>query len=94
MTRKVEIIDKREFAAAVLNADNKIFVVHVAALAELTTMYIYPSCQAQVVSLTSKKTVISAKYFNFSNVFFLDSTVELLKYTRINNYLINLLDDK
>ena len=42
--RKVEIIDKREFAAVALNADNKIFVVHIASLVEPTTIPIYPSC--------------------------------------------------
>ena len=42
-TRRVEIIDKREFAAAALNKDDEIFVVHIAALAEPTTMSIYPS---------------------------------------------------
>ena len=43
-TRRVEIIDKREFAAAALNADDKTFVVHIVALAEQTTMSIHPSC--------------------------------------------------
>ena len=43
-TSRVEIIDKREFAVAALNVDNKTFVVHVAALAEPTTMPIHPSC--------------------------------------------------
>ena len=32
-TRRVEIINKREFAAAALNTDNETFVVHIAALA-------------------------------------------------------------
>ena len=45
-TRRVEIIDKREFAAAALNIDDETFVVHVAALVEPTTMPIYPSRQA------------------------------------------------
>ena len=44
-TRKVEIINKREFAAAALNADDKTFMVHVAALAKPTIMPIHPSCQ-------------------------------------------------
>ena len=42
--RKVKIIDKREFAAAALNADNEIFVMHVAALAEVMTIPIHPFC--------------------------------------------------
>ena len=45
-TRRVEIIDKKEIAVAALNVDDKTFVVHVTALAEPTTMLIYPSCQA------------------------------------------------
>ena len=45
-TGKVEIIDKKVFAAAVLNADDETFVVHIVALAEPTTMSIYLSCQA------------------------------------------------
>ena len=45
-TRKVEIIDKKEFAAAILNVDDEIFVVHIAVLAEQTTMLIHLSRQA------------------------------------------------
>ena len=43
-TRRVEIIDKREFTAAALNVDDEIFMVHVAALAEPTTIAIHSSC--------------------------------------------------
>ena len=44
--------------------------------------------------LTSKKTGIPAKYSDFSNVFSLDSAVELPEHTGINDHLINLLDNK
>ena len=36
-TKRVEIIDKREFAAAALNADDETFLVYVVALAEPMT---------------------------------------------------------
>ena len=94
MTKRVEIIDKKEFAAAALNVANKTFVVHIAALAEPTTMPIYPSCQAQVAALMSKGAGISAEYFDFSDVFSSDSAVELPKHTGINDHLIDLLDNK
>ena len=45
MTKRVEIIDKREFTAAALNANNKIFVVHIAFLVKLITIPIHPFCQ-------------------------------------------------
>ena len=41
ITKRVEIIDKKEFAMAALNINNKTFVVHIAALSKLTTMPIY-----------------------------------------------------
>ena len=90
----VEIIDKKEFLVAALNANNKTFTVHIVAQVEPTIMQIYFSHQAKVISLTSEEIRIPTKYFNFSNVFSSDSTVELLEYTRINNYSINLLDNK
>ena len=92
--KRLEIIDKREFPLATLNKDDKIFVVHIAALAKLTTMPIYPSRQAQVALLTSEKTEIPIEYSDFSNNFSSDSAVKLLEYTGINNHAINLQDDK
>ena len=94
MTRRVEIINKREFAAPALNADNEIFVMHVAALAKLTTMPIYPSRQAQVATLIREKTGIPTKYSDFSNVFSSHSAAELLEHIGIYDHPINLLDDK
>ena len=93
-TKKVEIIDKRKFAAAALNADNKTFVVHIAALAETTTMSIYSSRQTQIASLMSKKNAIPIEYSDFSNVLSSDSAVELTEHIGINDHPINLLDNK
>ena len=94
MTRRVEIIDKIEFAAAALNADDKTFVVHVAALSEPITIPTHPSCQAQVAALTSEKTGIPAEYSDFSNVFSSDSTAELPEHTGIHDHPIDLPDNK
>ena len=76
------------------NADNETFMVYVAVLAESTIMLIHPFCQAQVSMLTSEEIGIPAKYSEFPNVFSSDSAAELPEYTRINDYPINLLDDK
>ena len=90
----MEIINKKEFAAAALNADDETFVVHVAAMTEPITMPIYLSRQAQVPMLMSEETGIFAEYSEFSNIFSPDSAAELSKHTRINNHPIDLLDDK
>ena len=57
-------------------------------------MPIQTSCQAQLTLLTSEGNGIFAKYSNFFNVFFSASMAELPEYIRINNHLINQLDDK
>ena len=44
ITKRVEIIDKREFVVAVLNTDNEIFMVYIVALVKPTTMPIYLFC--------------------------------------------------
>ena len=93
-TGRVKIIDKSKFVATALNKNNETFVVHVVALAKPTTMPIYFFCQVQVAMLMSERTRILAEYFEFSNVFSSDSAAELLEHTRINDYLINLLDNK
>ena len=76
----------------VLDSDDKIFTVYIAALVKLIIILIYSSCKAQVGLLRSTK--FSAKYFNFSNIFLSDSTMDLSNYTRINNHLINFLHNK
>ena len=69
-TRQVEIIRKIGFAAAALDANNKMFVIHIAALVKPTIMLIYPIYEAQIASLISTK--IFAKYFDFSDISFSD----------------------
>ena len=90
----MEIIDKKEFAVVGLNADNKTFILYVAALVELTIIPIHPSFQAQVTSLISRKTGISAEYSDFSNIFSSNSTVKLMGHPRINDHSINLLNNR
>lgn len=37
---------------------------------------------------------IFAKYLDFFNIFFSNSVIKLLRYNAINNYFINILDNK
>ena len=94
MTKRVEIIDKNVFTVAELNLDNKNFMVRKAAIAEPIIMPIYLFCQTKLASLTSKQIEIPVKYSKFFNIFSSDSAANLLENTKINNHLINLLDNK
>ena len=68
--KRVEIIDKREFALAALNANDETFVVHAATLAEPSIMPIYPFCQTQVAALTSEETKFPLNILTFLTSFY------------------------
>ena len=91
-TSQVEIIRKKEFAMAALVVGNKIFVVHVIALAELIILLIYLSRKVLIALLINTEILI--KYSNFLDVFSSNFALELPKHTAINDYLIDLLKDK
>ena len=93
MTRRVEIIGKKKFAAAALNEKDEIFVVHMAAL-NVVDSSVHPSWQNQISSLDVKEVTIPFKYADYTNVFSPDCTAELPEHTDINDYLIDLIDDK
>ena len=69
-----------------------IFMVFVVALVKAKIMSIYSFYKAQITLLIN--IAIFIKYTNFLDNFSLDSIRKLPKYTRMNNYFINPLDDK
>ena len=91
-TKWIELIDKKEFAKAVLDENSKTFVVYVAFLSPVPG--IYPDKEAQIASLFNKKDKIPDKYLDFVNVFLEKKTLVLLERTKLNKYTINLEDGK
>ena len=91
-TQKVEIIDKKEFAVVALNEKNETLVVHMAAFS--VDSNVHASQQAQISLLDVEKVTISSKYTDYTNVFSPNSAAELPKHTGINDYPIDLIDNK
>ena len=67
---------KKEFAAAALEPESEIFVVHVTSLSSIASpssspLDVHPSRRPQIAGLTAKKapTKDSDKFVNFANVF-------------------------
>ena len=95
-TRRVELIDRKEFAAAALSKDDEAYVVHVASLAVGTKMTIHPSRTAQIASLIADEAPVTvpAEYSDFADVFLPESAAELPEHTGINDHPIELIDDR
>ena len=98
ITKRVEIIGKKEFVAVALDPGHETFVVHVASLESPSSIQeddVNPSYRAQIAALVANETstFVSTKYFDFVDVFSLELASKLLEYTEINDHAIELVDD-
>ena len=96
-TKRVELIDKKEFAKAALDEESETFVMHVAALEALLAGIAIPlSRKAQISALIRDEapTKVPPKYADYADIFLFDLAIELPKNTAINEYAIKLQDGK
>ena len=91
-TKRVELINKKEFAKAVLDEKSETFVVYMAALN--LTPGIHPNRAAQITSLLAEEVRIPDKYSDFTNVFSEVKTLVLPECTKLNEHAIDLEDGK
>ena len=91
-TKRVELIDKKEFAKAALDENSETFVVHVASLSLVPG--IYPDRKAQIASLLTEEVKIPDKYSNFTDVFSKEKALVLPERTKLNEHAIDLEDGK
>ncbi len=94
-TRRVELIEKKEFAVAALDPEHEAFVVHITVLSVDSDNKVHPSKGAQIAHLKANKatTKVSSKYADFADVFSPKLAAELLEHIGINNHAIKLVDD-
>ena len=85
-------MEKKEFAAIVLDLEHEIFIVYIALL--ISFIDVYPFCRPQIANLIIKKALIQifVKYADFVNIFSLNLTFKLLEYIGINNHAIKLVN--
>ncbi len=96
ITKKVELIGKKEFTVAALDLDHEAFVVYVTTLNISSDAEVHPSKSAQIAQQKTDKalTEVPSKYADFVNVFLPKLATELPKHTGINNHAIELVDDR
>lgn len=80
----MKIIDKKEFAMATLDPEEKILVVHIVSIIKL----FYFNWKVLIAGLEIEKIIVLTKYLNFANIFFFNFVAKLPKYFGINNHFI------
>ena len=97
-TKRIELVGKKEFAAAALNPEHETYVVHVASLRStpLASLNVHPFRRPQISGLIDEKapTKVPAKYSDFADVFSPDLATELPEHTKINTHAIDLEEGK
>ena len=93
ITKQVQIIDKKYFIIAILDANNKTFVVHMA-IWEQEKMPIYFKKQAQIKAqirallFNIALIEVLVEYSDYSDIFLAEYVVEFPKNTGINEHAI------
>ena len=91
-TKRVELINNKEFAKAALDGKSKTFVVHMTSLN--LTPGIHQDKAVQIASLLAEKVRITDKYSDFVNVFLEEKALVLPERTELNEHAIDLGDGK
>ena len=100
-TRRVKLVDKKEFAIAALDLESETFVVYVASLSldvlpnfSPLELDVHSSRKPQISGLITEETPtkVSAEYSNFVDIFSPNLASELLEHTGIKNHVIKLVD--
>ena len=81
---------------AALDPEHEVFVIHIAALSMDLNNEVHPSKRAQIAHLKADKVSIKVpnKYADFVDVFSPKLAAKLSEHTKINNYIIKLVDDQ
>ena len=95
ITKRVQIIDWKEFAKAALDLNMEAFVMHVATVTT-EPMIIHPARKTQIALLKADKASVTIliKYSDFTNVFSEKFAAELSEHTEINTHAIDLEEGK
>ena len=93
-TQKVEFINKKEFAKAVLDENIEAFVVYMNSLSLGSKIMIHPARETQIALVLAKEVIVLAKYSDFADVFSKELAKRLPERTGINEHAIKLKNRK
>ena len=88
-TKRVQIIDRKEFVKAALDPNEEVFIIHIAIIT--SEMAIHLACQAQIALLKAEKALVTIpeEYSDYANVFFRKLATILPEHTEINTHTID-----
>ena len=101
ITKHVELVDKKEFAAVVFDLESGTFIVHIISLSSIGLpssspfkFDIHLFCKSQISGLIVEEalTKVFTEYLDFANIFFPDLASKLPEHIGINDHAIKLVN--
>lgn len=80
ITRKVELINKKEFAIAAIYKNSKIFVIYIASIIKTMLIHLFKKTQIVVLKVNKALIKVLAKYLDYVDVFSPNLAMKLFKY--------------
>ena len=95
MIRQVELIKKKKFTTIALNLKHEVFVVYIITLSINLGNEMHSLKRALIAYLKADEALnkVISKYVDFVDIFSPKLAAKLPKHIRINNHIIELVDD-
>lgn len=86
----MEILDCKKFAAITLDKNKETFVIYITLFFSFNN---YHKVQLALLFTNNVFVTMLLEYFKFADVFFAQFVIEFLKFTDINNHVIDLIEN-
>lgn len=93
-TMQIELIEKKEIAIANLDLEDEIFVFNITSFAISDEIHLFCKTQITPLKIDETPSTVSWENFNFVDGFSLKLIVELPDHKKINNYALDLVNNK
>lgn len=94
ITGWVELVRKKSYLAIILNQYDKIFIIYTVLIISSNSVYTFYRTQITVLKADETFIAIYFKCTDFVDIFSPVLIMKLIEYTRINNYVIELINSK
>lgn len=98
-TKRVEFVAKKEFAIAVLDPEDEIFVVHIMSfhiasvvISDKSKLDLFHKAEIASLQVSETSTTVLLEYSDIADFISLKLTIEFSEQTGINNHAIALVD--
>lgn len=94
ITKRVQIINWKKFAKAVLDLNKKVFIIYIATITSKITIHLERKAWIALLKVKKAPVSIPTEYLDFTNIFFVKLATVLSEHTKINTHAMDVEEGK